>query len=134
MRKERADNELTRAELEVMRILWKRGGAFVGQVLEEMPEPKPAYNTVSTIARILCKKGVVGYEAVGKGHRYIPLVDRAEYARTCMRNMAGHFFDHSYAQMLSFLAREEELSVSEVEQIAAAARAALDALKTRKEA
>jgi predicted transcriptional regulator len=132
MRRERKANELTRAELEVMQILWAKDGAFVHEVLEEMPEPKPAYNTVSTIARILQKKGIVGYKAFGKSHRYIPLISREEYARTCVRNVAGHFFDHSYAQMVSFLAAKENLSIREIEEIAAAARQALDKLKVER--
>ena len=132
MRRERANKELTRAELEVMQILWAKNGAFVHEVLDEMPEPKPAYNTVSTICRILQRKEVVGYEAFGKSHRYIPLISKEEYSKICMRNVAGHFFDHSYAQMVSFLATKEDLSIREIEEIAAAARQAIEARKNEK--
>ena len=68
--------ELTPAELEIMQILWTRGKGFVNDVIEILPEPKPAYNTVSTVLRVLEKKGFVGYKAYGKSHEYYPLVDR----------------------------------------------------------
>ena len=74
------EKELTKAELEVMQILWKLKKAFVGDILDRMVEPKPAYNTVSTVVRLLEKKGVVGHESFGKSHRYYPLVDKETYA------------------------------------------------------
>ena len=74
--------ELTPAELEIMQILWTRGKGFVNDVIEHLPEPKPAYNTVSTVLRVLEKKGFVGYKAYGKSHEYYPLVDRDSYTST----------------------------------------------------
>ena len=74
--------ELTPAELEIMQILWTRGKGFVNDVIELLPEPKPAYNTVSTVLRVLEKKGFVGYKAYGKSHEYYPLVDRDSYTST----------------------------------------------------
>ena len=121
--------ELTRAELEIMQILWQKNGAFVNEVLEEMPEPKPAYNTVSTIIRILEKKGVVSHEAFGKSFRYYPLTSKEEYTQRFMRNVMGNFFDNSVTQMFSFLANRENLSAREVEEIADIARKAIDARK-----
>ncbi len=115
--RQKKNSELTRAELEVMRILWARERAFVNEILDDMAAPKPAYNTVSTIVRILEKKGVVGHEAIGKGHRYHPLVGREEYTQTFMRNVVGNFFDNSVSQMFSFLADREDLSVREIEEI-----------------
>ena len=121
--------ELTRAELEIMQILWQKEKAFVGEVLEEFPEPKPAYNTVSTIIRILERKGVVWHEAFGKSHRYYPLVSKEEYTRFFMRNVMGNFFNNSTAQMFSFLAAKEDLSPREIEEIAEIARRAIEAKK-----
>ena len=72
--------ELTRAELEIMQIIWSKGACFVNDILEQLPEPKPAYNTVSTVVRILEKKGYVDHKAYGKTHEYFPLVDRDTYA------------------------------------------------------
>lgn len=124
--------ELTRAELEIMQILWKKERAFVNEVLEDMPEPKPAYNTVSTIIRILEKKGVVSYEAFGKSHRYFPLISKAEYTQSYMQNVVGNFFDNSFTQMFSFLAAKENLSTKEIEDIAVLAQKAIEKQKDRK--
>ncbi|MDR0955416.1 MAG: BlaI/MecI/CopY family transcriptional regulator [Rikenellaceae bacterium] len=121
--------ELTRAELEVMQILWRKEKAFVSDILDEMAEPKPAYNTVSTIVRILEKKGVVSYEAFGKSHRYYPLISREEYTQTLMQNVVGNFFDHSVTQMFSFLAERENLSTREIEEIVAIAKQAIESKK-----
>jgi predicted transcriptional regulator len=109
--------ELTRAELEVMHILWARGHAFVHELIEVMAEPKPAYNTVSTIVRILEKKGMVAHEAFGKSHRYYPVIGREEYTQTFMHNVVGNFFDNSVPRMFSFLAEKENLSIQEIEEI-----------------
>ena len=118
--------ELTRAELEIMQILWKKECAFVNEIREEMPEPKPAYNTVSTIVRILEKKGVVAHEAFGKSHRYYPLVSKEEYTQSYMQNVVGNFFDNSFTRMFSFLTAKENLSAKEIEEIAAIARKAIE--------
>jgi len=71
--------ELTRAEEEVMQILWKEKKAFVKEILDRFPEPRPAYNTVSTIVRILEKKGFVSHDEFGKSHRYFPLIMKEDY-------------------------------------------------------
>lgn len=113
---------LTRAELEVMQILWEKQTAFVSEILDAMPEPRPAYNTVSTVVRILEKKGVVAYEAVGKSHRYYPLLDKEHYTRGFMSSVLGNFFDHSPARLVSFFCQRENLSLKEAEQILEIAR------------
>lgn len=109
--------ELTKAEEQIMQVLWKIKKGFVKDILEKLPEPKPAYNTVSTIVRILEKKGFVGYTAFGKTHEYHPLIDKKEYTRTFMRNFVGGYFSNSYKQMVSFFAQEENLSLSEMEEL-----------------
>ena len=81
--------ELTRAELEIMQILWRVERGFVNDILESMPEPKPAYNTVSTIVRILEKKGFVAHKAFGKSHEYYPLISRTEYTSSFMTHDKG---------------------------------------------
>lgn len=124
-----AKQELTRAELEIMQILWAKEQAFVNEILDEMPEPKPAYNTVSTIVRILEKKGVVSHEAFGKSHRYYPLIGKEEYTQSFMRNVMGNFFDNSVTQMFSFLAAKENLSAREIEEIARIAQKAVESKK-----
>ena len=109
--------ELTKAEEQVMHILWKLEKAFVKDIIDEMPEPKPAYNTVSTIVRILEKKEFVGYHAYGKTHEYYPLVSKKEYTGTFLKGFIKNYFGNSYKQMVSFFAKEEDLSTDEMEAI-----------------
>jgi predicted transcriptional regulator len=109
--------ELTKAESEIMYILWAKEHAFVQEIIDEMPAPKPAYNTVSTIVRILEQKGVVGHEAYGRSHRYFPLIDKEEYTRGFMKNVISRHFGNSVPQMVSFFTQQENLSVRELEEI-----------------
>ncbi|GAB7087616.1 MULTISPECIES: BlaI/MecI/CopY family transcriptional regulator [Marinifilum] len=109
--------ELTRAEEQVMQILWELESAFVKEVIERIPEPKPAYNTVSTIVRILEKKGFVGHVAFGKSHRYHPLITKKEYTRKFMKGFVRNYFSNSYRDMVSFFAKEEQVSLSELEEV-----------------
>ncbi len=109
--------ELAKAEEEVMQYLWKLKKAFVKEIIAEMPEPKPAYNTVSTIIRILEKKGFAGHKAYGKTHLYYPLITKDEYSRRFMKNFVNKYFGSSYKRLVSFFAEEEDLSLSELEAI-----------------
>lgn len=109
--------ELTKAEEQVMQLLWKKEKAFVKELIEQMPEPKPAYNTVSTIVRILEKKGFVGYEAFGKTHRYFPLISKKEYTRKYMKTFMKGYFSNSFKEMVSFFAREDNMSIAELEEL-----------------
>lgn len=109
--------ELTKAELEIMQILWDLNGGFVNDVIDRMEEPKPAYNTVSTIVRILEKKGFVEHESFGRTHRYVPVVGREEYTQGFMSSVLDKFFNNSVSQMVSFFAEKEKISVSEMDEI-----------------
>lgn len=109
--------ELTKAEEEIMQILWKLDSAFVKEIIEELPEPKPAYNTVSTIVRILQQKGFVGHKPVGKSHKYHPLISKDNYTKTFMKGFVKKYFSGSYQQMVSFFTKEDNLSVNELEQL-----------------
>ena len=109
--------ELTKAEEQVMQYLWQLEKAFVKDVVDEMPEPKPAYNTVSTIIRILEKKGFVGHNAYGKTHEYFPLVSRKDYTRSFMKNFMRNYFSGSFQEMVSFFAREDNMSISELDEL-----------------
>lgn len=108
---------LTRAEEDIMRILWNLKKAFVKDILAEMPEPKPAYNTVSTIIRILEKKEVVGYNAYGKTHEYFPLITEEEYKRFEMNNLMENYFDNSLSNLVSFFVKENDLKVQDLDEI-----------------
>ncbi|MDR3134217.1 MAG: BlaI/MecI/CopY family transcriptional regulator [Prevotellaceae bacterium] len=109
--------ELTKAEGEVMHILWSKGEALVQDLIAEMPAPKPAYNTVSTIVRILEQKGIVGHKAYGRFHRYYPLIEKEKYTRGYMKDVVHKFFGNSVPEMVSFFTQQENLSVKELETI-----------------
>ncbi|HPF51999.1 MAG TPA: BlaI/MecI/CopY family transcriptional regulator [Draconibacterium sp.] len=109
--------ELTKAEEQVMQYLWDLEKAFVKDIVDEMPEPKPAYNTVSTIIRILERKGFVGHNAYGKTHEYFPLISRKDYTRSYMKNFMRNYFSGSFQEMVSFFAREDNMSISELDEL-----------------
>jgi len=109
--------ELTKAEEQLMHILWSLESGFVKDIIAELPEPKPAYNTVSTIIRILEKKGFVDHEDFGKVYKYFPLISKKDYTRTFMGSFVKNYFNNSYQQMVSFFANEKELSLEELVEI-----------------
>lgn len=109
--------QLTKAEEEVMQLLWKQKRAFVKELIAEMPDPQPAYNTVSTVIRVLEKKGFVGHQAYGKTHEYFPLVSKKEYTRKFMKNFISNYFSGSFREMVSFFAKEDNLSLSDLEML-----------------
>ena len=109
--------ELTKAEEQLMQILWDKKKAFVNDLLEVLPEPKPAYNTVSTIVRILERKGFVSHKAYGNTHQYFPVVTKKAYTKQTFKTMLSGYFSNSFEQMVSFFATEEKLSLSEMEEI-----------------
>ncbi len=109
--------ELTKAEEQVMQILWQIRKGFVKDILAKMDEPKPAYNTVSTIVRILEKKGFVGYTAYGKTHEYYPLIDKKSYSSFFLKNFLGSYFGGSFPKLVSFFAQENDMDLREFEQL-----------------
>lgn len=109
--------ELTKAEEQIMQILWKIKRGFVKDILEHFPEPRPAYNTVSTIIRILQDKGFVSHKAYGRTHEYFPLISKEEYTKSRMSNLVKNYFSNSYEKMVSFFAREKKISLEEMEEI-----------------
>ncbi len=108
---------LTKAEEEIMQALWQLDKAFVKDIVDLLPAPKPHYNTVSTIIKILCDKGFVGYESFGKSNRYYPLVQKDEYSKKTMNQFVSKYFNGSFAGMLSFFAQEKDITVQELEAI-----------------
>ncbi|WP_224485016.1 BlaI/MecI/CopY family transcriptional regulator [Robertkochia aurantiaca] len=109
--------QLTKAEEEVMQILWKLKKANVKAVIKELPEPKPAYNTISTIIRILESKGFVDHEQKGKGYLYYPMVQREEYSSQSINSFVDKYFQGSFKSMVSFFVRKNDLSLKEMEDI-----------------
>lgn len=109
--------QLTRAEEEVMQLLWQRGKSKVAELIEDMPEPKPAYNTTSTIVRILEDKGFVGHEKIGRGYKYFALVDKETYQKATMNKMVNNYFEGSFKNMVSFFVKEKDMSTKDLESI-----------------
>jgi BlaI family penicillinase repressor len=108
---------LTRAEEEVMQILWKIEKGMIHDLLEKFPEPKPAYNTVSTIVRILEQKGFAGHKAYGRTHEYFPVISKKDYTRSSFRGLMLNYFGNSYQSLASFFANDETISLRELEEI-----------------
>ena len=109
--------QLTKAEEQVMQILWDLKKGFVRDILDRLPRPRPAYNTVSTIIRILERKGFVGYRAFGKTHEYYPLVTKKAYRKNYFKGFLYNYFSNSYMALTSFFTKEENLSLEELEAI-----------------
>lgn len=109
--------ELTKAEEQIMQKLWKLKKAYVKEIIAQLPLPKPAYNTVSTIVRILEKKGFVGHESVGKSHLYYPLIEKDTYKKDFMQYLIKDYFSNSFRNMVSFFTNDKEVSIAELEEI-----------------
>jgi predicted transcriptional regulator len=109
--------ELTKAEEQIMQILWKLEKGFVNDIIDQIPEPKPAYNTVSTIIRILEKKGVVDHKAYGKTFEYFPLISKDQYTQGFLHRLRENYFSNSFKNMVSFFTKNENLSSNEIEEI-----------------
>ena len=109
--------ELTRAEEQIMQVLWSLGKAYVKDIIELLPEPKPAYNTVSTIVRILEKKGFVSHQAYGKTHEYFPLTSKDEYKKSYLKSFVKRYFGNSFQEMVSFFASDRDIGLKELEEI-----------------
>ncbi|MDO7135536.1 BlaI/MecI/CopY family transcriptional regulator [Algibacter lectus] len=109
--------KLTNKEEEIMHILWRLEKAFVKDVLAEIENDKPHYNTLSTIIRNLEDKGYVAYNAYGKTHQYYPIVSKEDYRKGFMNTAINNYFNNSYKNMVSFFAKEEKISVDELKEI-----------------
>ena len=109
--------ELTKAELEIMQVRWQKEKVLVHDILAELPEPKPAYNTVSTIVRILENKGFVSHKAYGRTYEYFPIVGKEEYTNTYMRTVLDNFFEGSVSRMVNFFSAQKSLSLEEADEI-----------------
>ena len=111
--------KLTNKEEEIMQILWKLKKAFVKEVLAEIVDDNPHYNTLSTIIRNLEEKGFVSYNAFGNTHQYFPIVKMEDYRKRFMSNAIENYFDSSYKNMVSFFAEENKISADELREILA---------------
>jgi len=110
-------NTLTKAEEQVMQILWEKKEGFVKDLLKHFPEPKPAYNTVSTIIRILEKKGFVDHRSFGKSHQYFPLVSKDQYRNERFSSLMKDYFNNSMQQVLSHFGKSGSVNLKEADEI-----------------
>ncbi|SHM89035.1 Predicted transcriptional regulator [Chitinophaga jiangningensis] len=108
---------LTKAEEQIMMALWQTGPAFVKDLIEAMPEPKPHYNTVSTLIKILVEKGFVDFNVFGKSHQYYATISREEYSHKTVSNLVKGYFEGSFSNLVSFFIKENDISVNELESL-----------------
>lgn len=108
------NKDLTKAEEQVMQILWDINKGFVKDIIAKIDEPKPAYNTTSTIVRILETKGFVGHTSYGKSHQYYPLISKDEYTERSLSSLMSGYFDSSYKNLVSFFTHSDKVSVEEL--------------------
>lgn len=110
--------ELTKAEERIMQIVWRLRKAFVKDIIEQMEEePKPPYNTISSIVRLLEKKGYLGYKAYGKTYEYFPAISKEDYTKTTFSKLYSGYFDSSPVSLLSFMVKEQSLSESDIAEL-----------------
>ena len=106
---------LTKAEEQVMQTLWKLEKAFLRELVDAQPNPRPHQNTVATILKILIEKEFVGVEVFGRMHKYYPLVSKDVYSKATMKNMVKSYFEGSFSNAVSFMVKENNLSVEDLE-------------------
>ncbi|MBU2995882.1 BlaI/MecI/CopY family transcriptional regulator [Cellulophaga baltica] len=109
--------KLTNKEEELMKILWDLEKAFVKEIASKMSNPKPHYNTLSTVIRKLEDKGYVNHETFGNTHRYYPIIKKAEYRKKFMSNAIESYFENSYKNVVSFFAKNEKISIEELKEV-----------------
>ena len=100
-----------------MQVIWKKEKVLVHDILDNLPEPKPAYNTVSTLVRVLEKKVFVGHKAYGKTYEYYPLVSKEDYTSRYMTGVLNNFFDGSLSRLVNFFSSNKSISVEETDKI-----------------
>ncbi|MFD3001845.1 BlaI/MecI/CopY family transcriptional regulator [Pontibacter toksunensis] len=109
--------KLGKREEQIMQVIWRLESAFIKEIIEEMPEPKPHYNTIATMVKILTEKGFLSAEKLGNSYRYTPLVALADYRKQDVASIKRKYFGNSFSKMITHFAREEKLSDSELDEI-----------------
>lgn len=109
--------QLTKAEEQIMQVLWQLNEASVKEVIAEWPVPKPAYNTVSTIIRILETKEFVGHKSKGRGYVYFPIIEKSSYSNQSLHKLMNGYFGGSFKSMVSFFMKENKMDITELENI-----------------
>jgi predicted transcriptional regulator len=109
--------KLAKREEQIMQVYWDLEKAFIRDVIPHLPDPKPHYNSVATMVKILEDKGFLGRETVGNMHSYYPVISREDYQGHAMKDIVSQYFDNSYPRMLAFFAKEQNLSEKELKEI-----------------
>ena len=109
--------ELTKAEEQVMLILWEMKKGLVKDVIDRMSPPKPAYNTVSTVIRVLEGKGFIDHEAIGNTHIYFPIISEEQYKHFALDKVMNNYFENSYQSLVSFLVKEKNMDMDELDEL-----------------
>ena len=117
MYKETTMVKLAKREEQIMIVFWDLGKAFIREVIPHLPDPKPHYNSVATMVKILEDKGFLSHEAVGNMYRYFPVIEREDYQKHAIKDIVSQYFDNSYPRMLAFFAKEQNLSEEELNEI-----------------
>jgi len=108
---------LTATEARIMQVIWDLGPCLVRAIIDKLPPPEPKYTTVSSVVRILEKKGFVGHKAYGRTYEYFPLITKAEYRKSQFRDLIQDYFDGSYRHAVSFMVQEESLSKNDLKDL-----------------
>jgi len=109
--------KLTNKEEEVMQILWTIEKGFVKDIMEQMPDPKPHYNTLSTIVRLLEEKGFVSYKSYGKSHQYFPIISLEDYRGVFVKDSIRKYFGNSVSNLVNYFVKEEKLTENEIQEL-----------------
>jgi BlaI family penicillinase repressor len=109
--------KLAKREEQIMHVCWRLGAAFIKEIMAELPDPKPHYNSVATMVRILEDKGFLGHEIFGNTFRYFPVITKEQYQKHAVGDIVSKYFDNSYPSMLAYFAREQRLSQEELNEI-----------------
>jgi BlaI family penicillinase repressor len=124
--------QLTKAEEQIMQILWEMGEGIVSDIRNTFNDPKPARNTVSTVVRVLEKKGYIGHKVYGNVHLYHPLISKSEYSKSQLFGLMEGYFNNSFPAMASFFAHEKDLTIKELEELLEDTRNELSKYKKQK--
>jgi predicted transcriptional regulator len=108
---------LTKAEEKIMQILWDIDKGFIKDIQGKFPDPKPPYNSVSTIVRVLVKKEIVSFNKYGNTYQYFPLITKEEYSNSQMKRLIGDYFNNSFKKVVNFFSENKNLDVDEVEEV-----------------
>ncbi|HVW15586.1 MAG TPA: BlaI/MecI/CopY family transcriptional regulator [Mucilaginibacter sp.] len=109
--------KLAKREEQIMQAFWTLENAFIKEIIPELPDPKPHYNSVATMVKILEEKGFLAHESVGNIFRYYPVISKEDYQKHAMKDIVSQYFNNSYPSMLAFFAKEQKISEAELNEI-----------------